>query len=154
VRVGPWGEQEEWTEKFRRVISERLGMATGGYLLFCAITFLMATRTILTNRSMNSSFSVVVWGHLSEELSSFIRGAGLFTTFQTQCIIILNQNNFRVPYHDIRFNLMAVVPDRRQQYEQKLKTLKTNRQIVLEALQQVSMICIRIILNDEMVYLF
>jgi hypothetical protein len=28
--AGPWGEQEEWTEKFRRVISERLGMATGG----------------------------------------------------------------------------------------------------------------------------
>ena len=42
-----------------------------------------------------------------------------------------------VPYHDIRFNLMAVVPDRRQQYEYKLITLKTNRQIVLEALQQV-----------------
>ena len=32
---------------------------------------------------------------------------------------------------------MAVVPDRRQQYEYKLNTLKTNRQIVLEALQQV-----------------
>lgn len=32
---------------------------------------------------------------------------------------------------------MAVVPDRRQHYEQKLSTLKTNRQIVLEALQQV-----------------
>lgn len=70
---GPWGEHEDWTEKFRRVIWERLGMATGGE-----------------------------------------------------------------PYHDIRFNLMAVVPDRRQVYEQKLKTLKTNRQIVLEALQQVS----------------
>ncbi|ELU18321.1 hypothetical protein CAPTEDRAFT_176521, partial [Capitella teleta] len=68
---GPWGEQEVWTEKFRRVISERLGMATGGE-----------------------------------------------------------------PYHDIRFNLMAVVPDRCLQFEQKLKTLKTNRQIVLEALQQ------------------
>ncbi|KAH6922290.1 hypothetical protein HPB50_012069 [Hyalomma asiaticum] len=37
---------------------------------------------------------------------------------------------------DIRFNLMAVVPDRRQAYEQKLRTLKTNRGIVLEALQQ------------------
>lgn len=41
------------------------------------------------------------------------------------------------PYHDVRFNLMAVVPDRRIAYEQKLRTLKTNRQIVLEALQQV-----------------
>ncbi len=28
--AGPWGENEDWTEKFRRVISERLGMATGG----------------------------------------------------------------------------------------------------------------------------
>ncbi|KAH7974946.1 hypothetical protein HPB49_021952 [Dermacentor silvarum] len=37
---------------------------------------------------------------------------------------------------DIRFNLMAVVPDRRQAYEQKLRTLRTNRGIVLEALQQ------------------
>ncbi|CAN7995745.1 unnamed protein product, partial [Ixodes hexagonus] len=36
---------------------------------------------------------------------------------------------------DIRFNLMAVVPDRRQAYEHKLRTLKTNRGIVLEALQ-------------------
>ena len=32
---------------------------------------------------------------------------------------------------------MAVVPDKRQLYEHKLSTLKTNRQIVLEALQQV-----------------
>ncbi|KAI8511623.1 Ubiquitin carboxyl-terminal hydrolase bap1 [Branchiostoma belcheri] len=68
---GPWGEKEDWTEKFRRVISERIGNATGG------------------------------------------------------------ENG-----HDIRFNLMAVVADRRQQYETKLNTLKTNRQIVLEALQQ------------------
>ncbi|XP_064483475.1 ubiquitin carboxyl-terminal hydrolase BAP1-like [Ornithodoros turicata] len=61
---GPWQQGQDWTDKFRRVIMERLG---GG---------------------------------------------------------------------DIRFNLMAVVPDRRQAYEQKLKTLKTNRAIVLEALQQ------------------
>ncbi|KAJ8301689.1 hypothetical protein KUTeg_020676 [Tegillarca granosa] len=71
---GPWEKDEYWTEKFRRVITERLGMATGGE-----------------------------------------------------------------PYHDIRFNLMAVVPDKRQLYEHKLATLKTNRQIVLEALQQVRM---------------
>lgn len=68
---GPWDSSEDWTEKFRRVISERLGMATGGE-----------------------------------------------------------------PYHDIRFNLMAVVPDKVSLYEHKLSTLKTNRQIVLEALQQ------------------
>ncbi|XP_054716085.1 ubiquitin carboxyl-terminal hydrolase BAP1-like [Uloborus diversus] len=37
---------------------------------------------------------------------------------------------------EVRFSLMAVVPDRRTAYEQKLRTLKTNRQIVLEALQQ------------------
>ena len=28
--LGPWGEHEEWTEKFRRVITDRLGIATGG----------------------------------------------------------------------------------------------------------------------------
>lgn len=61
---GPWQAGQDWTDKFRMVITERLG---GG---------------------------------------------------------------------DIRFNLMAVVPDRRQAYEQKLRTLKTNRGIVLEALQQ------------------
>lgn len=44
---------------------------------------------------------------------------------------------FREPYHDIRYNLMAVVPDKRSLYEHKLATLKTNRQIVLETLQQV-----------------
>ena len=32
---------------------------------------------------------------------------------------------------------MAVVPDRREQYQRKLEILKTNRQIVLEALQRV-----------------
>lgn len=68
---GPWERDEYWTEKFRRVITERLGMATGGE-----------------------------------------------------------------PYHDIRYNLMAVVPDKRSLYEHKLATLKTNRQIVLETLQQ------------------
>lgn len=67
---GPWGEKEDWTEKFRRVITDRLGIATGEQ------------------------------------------------------------------YHDIRFNLMAVVPDRRLALDHKLKMLKTNRQIVLEALQQ------------------
>ena len=41
------------------------------------------------------------------------------------------------PYHDIRFNLMAVVPDRRIKYESKLEILKRNRQTVLEGLQQV-----------------
>lgn len=61
---GPWQPGQDWTDKFRRVITERLG---GG---------------------------------------------------------------------DIRFNLMAVVPDRRQAYEHKLRTLRTNRGIVLEALQQ------------------
>ncbi|TGZ52115.1 Ubiquitin carboxyl-terminal hydrolase [Temnothorax longispinosus] len=67
---GPWKEHEEWTEQFRRVITDRLGMATGEQL------------------------------------------------------------------QDIRFNLMAVVPDRRLAISYKLTMLKTNRQIVLEALQQ------------------
>ncbi|XP_053325225.1 ubiquitin carboxyl-terminal hydrolase BAP1 [Spea bombifrons] len=68
---GPWAEDEEWTDKARRVIMERIGLATAGE-----------------------------------------------------------------PYHDIRFNLMAVVPDRRLKYESKLNILKMNRQTVLEALQQ------------------
>lgn len=34
---------------------------------------------------------------------------------------------------------MAVVPDKVSLYEQKLSTLKTNKNIVLEALQQVCM---------------
>ncbi|KAL8611305.1 hypothetical protein ACOMHN_013736 [Nucella lapillus] len=68
---GPWEASEDWTEKFRRVITERLGIATSGE-----------------------------------------------------------------PYHDIRFNLMVVVPDKRQLYEQKLSTLRTNHKIVLEAMQQ------------------
>ncbi|XP_030230584.1 ubiquitin carboxyl-terminal hydrolase BAP1 isoform X1 [Gadus morhua] len=68
---GPWGEEEEWTDKARRVIMERIGLATAGE-----------------------------------------------------------------PYHDIRFNLMAVVPDRRIKYESKLEILKRNRQTVLEGLQQ------------------
>ncbi|KAI1309084.1 Ubiquitin carboxyl-terminal hydrolase calypso [Halotydeus destructor] len=37
--------------------------------------------------------------------------------------------------HDIRYNLMAVVPDRRIAYMNKLSTLKSNRHIVLEALE-------------------
>lgn len=67
---GPWGESEDWTEKFRRVIADRLGIATGE------------------------------------------------------------------KFNDIRFNLMAVVPDKRLAITHKLNMLKTNRQIVLEALQQ------------------
>lgn len=67
---GPWADGEDWTEQFRRVMSDRLGIAAGEQ------------------------------------------------------------------YHDIRFNLMAVVPDRRLAITHKLKMLKTNKQIVLDALQQ------------------
>ncbi|RZF32031.1 hypothetical protein LSTR_LSTR007109 [Laodelphax striatellus] len=67
---GPWGEEEDWTEKFRNVIADRLGITTGE------------------------------------------------------------------KYNDIRFNLMAVVPDKRLGITHKLNMLKTNRQIVMEALQQ------------------
>uniref|UniRef100_A0A1B6LTB0 Ubiquitin carboxyl-terminal hydrolase n=1 Tax=Graphocephala atropunctata TaxID=36148 RepID=A0A1B6LTB0_9HEMI len=63
---GPWGDNEDWTDKFHCVIADRLGIAAG----------------------------------------------------------------------DIRFNLMAVVPDKRLAITHKLNMLKTNRQIVLEALQQ------------------
>ncbi|XP_022916742.1 ubiquitin carboxyl-terminal hydrolase calypso [Onthophagus taurus] len=68
---GPWTiETGDWTEKFRGVMSDRLGLTAGEQ------------------------------------------------------------------YHDIRFNLMAVVPDRRLAITHKLKMLKTNKQIVLDALQQ------------------
>ena len=41
---------------------------------------------------------------------------------------------------DIRFNLMAVVADRRLAYDQKLSTLRANKQVILDALEQVSKI--------------
>jgi len=66
---GPVGS--DWTEKLRSVITERLGIATGGE-----------------------------------------------------------------PYHDIRFALMAVVPDTRAGLARKLGMLKTNREIVIRALRQ------------------
>jgi len=66
---GPVGT--DWTEKLRSVITERLGIATGGE-----------------------------------------------------------------PYHDIRFALMAVVPDARAGLARKLGMLKTNRDIVIKALRQ------------------
>lgn len=69
---GPWAVNEDWTEKFRRVIGDRLGAAA--------------------------------------------------------------------EYSDIRFNLMAVVPDKRLAITHKLNMLKTNRQIVLEALQQLVLV--------------
>uniref|UniRef100_A0A8D8RGN3 Ubiquitin carboxyl-terminal hydrolase n=1 Tax=Cacopsylla melanoneura TaxID=428564 RepID=A0A8D8RGN3_9HEMI len=69
---GPWSESEEWTEKFQRVITDRLGIAT-------------------------------------EE-----------------------------KYNDIRFNLMAVVPDKRLAISHKLTLLKANRTIVLEVLDKLS----------------
>lgn len=68
---GPWGEQEEWTEKFRRVITERLGIATG-----------------------------------SE------------------------------PYHDIRYNLMAVVADGMMICEEKLKKLTAERDGIVDMLKK------------------
>lgn len=66
---GPCGD-DEWTEKFRVVMTERLGVAGG-----------------------------------------------------EAC-------------HDIRFNLMALIPDRRIALSHKLSMLKTNRDIVVTALQQ------------------
>ncbi|KAH0809163.1 ubiquitin carboxyl-terminal hydrolase calypso [Tenebrio molitor] len=66
---GPWSEGDQWTDKFRAVIADRLAISAG------------------------------------DECS------------------------------EIRFNLMAVVPDRRLAIHHKLKMLKTNRQIVLDALK-------------------
>lgn len=65
---GPWDENEDWTDKFRRVMAERLGISTGE--------------------------------------------------------------------QDIRFNLMAVVPDRRIAVTHKLKMLRTNQAIVSGTLQK------------------
>ncbi|KXJ68377.1 hypothetical protein RP20_CCG003858 [Aedes albopictus] len=65
---GPWAEKEAWTDKFRRVMSDRLGISTGE--------------------------------------------------------------------QDIRFNLMAVVPDRRIAITHKLKMLRTNQTIVSAALEK------------------
>uniref|UniRef100_T1H5L2 Ubiquitin carboxyl-terminal hydrolase n=1 Tax=Megaselia scalaris TaxID=36166 RepID=T1H5L2_MEGSC len=59
---GPWDESEDWTDKFRRVMSDRLGISTGE--------------------------------------------------------------------QDIRFSLMAVVPDRRIAISRKLKMLRTNETII------------------------
>lgn len=65
---GPWEECEDWTDKFRRVMADRLGISTGE--------------------------------------------------------------------QDIRFNLMAVVPDRRIAITHKLKMLRTNQAIVSGTLQK------------------
>ncbi|GAB0090441.1 Ubiquitin carboxyl-terminal hydrolase [Sergentomyia squamirostris] len=65
---GPWEEHEDWTDKFRRIMADRLGISTGE--------------------------------------------------------------------QDIRFNLMAVVPDRRIAITHKLKMLKTNQAIVTAALEK------------------
>ncbi|XP_055687149.1 ubiquitin carboxyl-terminal hydrolase calypso [Lutzomyia longipalpis] len=65
---GPWEEREDWTDKFRRIMADRLGISTGE--------------------------------------------------------------------QDIRFNLMAVVPDRRIAITHKLKMLKTNQAIVTAALEK------------------
>lgn len=67
---GPCVNDEDWTEKFRKVMTERLGVA-------------------------------------GDE-----------------------------PCHDIRFNLMALIPDRRIALSHKLNMLKTNQEIVVTALQQ------------------
>lgn len=65
---GPWRETDDWTDKFRVTMEERLGIASGE--------------------------------------------------------------------QDIRFNLMAVVPDRRIAITQKLKTLKINKAIVTATLEK------------------
>lgn len=70
---GPWRENEEWTDKFKRVIKDRLGMAKA--------------------EASNS---------------------------------------------DIRYNLMAVVPDKRLAIVQRLNLLKNDKSLVAEALQQMA----------------
>ncbi|XP_041979402.1 ubiquitin carboxyl-terminal hydrolase calypso [Aricia agestis] len=69
---GPWALDEDWTEKFRRVMVERLGRDAGEQV------------------------------------------------------------------HDIRFNLMAVVPDRRLALTQKLNALEVNQKRVKEAISKIN----------------
>ncbi|XP_060803218.1 ubiquitin carboxyl-terminal hydrolase calypso [Amyelois transitella] len=68
---GPWAIDEDWTDKFRRVMAERLGRDAGEQV------------------------------------------------------------------HDIRFNLMAVVPDRRIALTQKLSSLELNQKRVKEAMSKI-----------------
>lgn len=68
---GPWASDEDWTDKFRRVMAERLGRDAGEQV------------------------------------------------------------------HDIRFNLMAVVPDRRLALTQKLNALELNQKRVKEAISKI-----------------
>ncbi|XP_045448280.1 ubiquitin carboxyl-terminal hydrolase calypso [Melitaea cinxia] len=68
---GPWASDEDWTDKFRRVMAERLGRDAGEQV------------------------------------------------------------------HDIRFNLMAVVPDRRIALTQKLNALEINQKRVKEAISKI-----------------
>lgn len=69
---GPWAQDEDWTDKFRRVMVERLGRDAGEQV------------------------------------------------------------------HDIRFNLMAVVPDRRLALTQRLSCLEVNQKRIKEALSKLS----------------
>ncbi|GBP23249.1 Ubiquitin carboxyl-terminal hydrolase calypso [Eumeta japonica] len=69
---GPWAPDEDWTDKFRRVMAERLGRDAGEQV------------------------------------------------------------------HDIRFNLMAVVPDRRIALTQRLNNLEVNQKRVKEALSKIN----------------
>ncbi|XP_063363966.1 ubiquitin carboxyl-terminal hydrolase calypso [Cydia amplana] len=68
---GPWATDEDWTDKFRRVMAERLGRDAGEQV------------------------------------------------------------------HDIRFNLMAVVPDRRLAITQKLNALEVNQKRVKDAISKI-----------------
>ncbi|XP_023015317.1 ubiquitin carboxyl-terminal hydrolase calypso [Leptinotarsa decemlineata] len=56
-------------------------------------------------------------------------------TDKFRCVITNRLGITADEYNEIRFNLMAVVPDRRLAIQHKLKMLRTNKQIVLDALQ-------------------
>lgn len=77
VDHGPWGENESWCEKFRRVITQRIAHETK------------------SNRFLDA----------------------------------------QSPRHDIRYNLMAVVPDRRITFLNRIKALKENRNYVKEGIE-------------------
>lgn len=104
--AGPWGEGEDWTDHFRRVIGARLGTTNGnGYhcrhIYDSDVTLGICLQVSLVSLTM------------------------LCCVCSELC-------------HDIRFNLMAVVRDKRVIFQHKLDTLRKNHRTILDTLQKVN----------------
>lgn len=97
---GPWATDEDWTDKFRRVMAERLGRDAGEQvhdIRYVLVKFLLKFLTVVRN--------------------------------------ILYQ--FFKIFSICRFNLMAVVPDRRIALSQKLNAFEMNQKRVKEAISKI-----------------